>query len=51
VYVYEADEMVLKTRVTKPIPSFAPNTNKCYILRQCINIVFILLKTTLIHRR
>jgi hypothetical protein len=31
----------IKARFTEPFPSFAPNTNKHYILRHCINIVFL----------
>ena len=34
----------MKARLIEPITSFAPNTNKLYILRHCINIVLILLK-------
>ena len=42
-----------KCEVIKPFPYFAPNTHKLYILRHCINIVFILhcRNITLIHRR
>ena len=39
-----------KGEVIEPFPSFAPNTHKLYILRQCIIIVFILqIKNKLIH--
>jgi hypothetical protein len=31
----------IKARFTETFPSFSPNTNKHYILRHCINIVFL----------
>jgi hypothetical protein len=40
----------IKTRFTEPFSSFAPDTYKLYILRYCINFVFILQKNTLNHR-
>ena len=34
----------VKQRFSENFPSFPPNTHKIYILRHCINVVFVLQK-------
>jgi len=45
--VYKTD---MKAWLTDPLHNFAPNTSVHYVLRHCLNIVFMLQKITIIRK-